>query len=187
MNTFRNYADYEIPLLQVLGDLPDGQGASREVRDHFGERFDDRIPDEHRVYLENVHESEVAQHRGMGAERADQPRAHGFPCLRHLAHHRRGPRIPGAGQRLSALTHGAITRSRSCSKFRSHYTLLIEGRSITLSAEDVLATARREIVRGLPPAAHDFQSWVVEVDGHQVGVKWLFGLATGHVTCRFQD
>ena len=42
-----------------------------------------------------------------------------------------------------------------------------------------MATARRAIVQGLPPAAHNFQSWVVEVDGQQVGVKWLFGLATG--------
>ena len=57
MNTFRNYADYEIPLLQVLADFPGGQGTSREVKDRFGERFDERIPDEHRVYLENVREA----------------------------------------------------------------------------------------------------------------------------------
>lgn len=57
MNTFRNYADYEIPLLQVLNDLPGGQGTSRDVRDRFGERFDDCIPDEHRVYLENAREA----------------------------------------------------------------------------------------------------------------------------------
>lgn len=57
MNTFRNYADYEIPLLQVLNDLPGGQGTSREVKDRFGERFDDRIPDDHRVYLENAREA----------------------------------------------------------------------------------------------------------------------------------
>ena len=57
MNTFRNYADYEVPLLQVLVELPGGQGASRDVRDRFGERFADHIPDEHRVYLENAHEA----------------------------------------------------------------------------------------------------------------------------------
>jgi hypothetical protein len=56
MSTFRNYADYEIPLLQVLSDLPNGQGATKEVKDHFGERFNDRIPDEQRVYLESVGE-----------------------------------------------------------------------------------------------------------------------------------
>ena len=59
------------------------------------------------------------------------------------------------------------------------YTLSIEGRSITLSVEDVLAAARRAIAQGLPPAARNFQSWAVEIGGQQVGVKWLFGLVTG--------
>jgi hypothetical protein len=57
MNAFRHYADYEIPLLQVLSDLPGGQGTAQEVRDRFGERFDDRIPVEHRVYLENIRDT----------------------------------------------------------------------------------------------------------------------------------
>ena len=57
MNAFRTYADYEVPLLEVLSNLPEGQGTSKSVRDRFGERFDDRIPDEHRVYLENAHEA----------------------------------------------------------------------------------------------------------------------------------
>ena len=70
-------------------------------------------------------------------------------------------------------------RPQVLSKSDRSVTLLSGGRLITLSAEKVLATARREIARGLPPAAHNFQSWVVEVDGQQVGVKWLFGLATG--------
>ncbi len=57
MNTFRNYADYEIPLLQVLNELPGGKGTTREVKDRFGERFDDRIPEEQRVYIESVDEA----------------------------------------------------------------------------------------------------------------------------------
>jgi len=57
MNTFRSYADYEIPLLRILSDLPGGQGTSKAVRDSFGERFADRIPDEHRVYLDGAHEA----------------------------------------------------------------------------------------------------------------------------------
>jgi len=57
MSTFRNYADYEIPLLQVLNDLPGGAGTTREVKDRFGERFDARIPDEQRAYLESVDEA----------------------------------------------------------------------------------------------------------------------------------
>lgn len=56
MSTFHHYTDYEIPLLQILSDLPDGQGTTGEVKDRFGERFDNSIPDEQRVYLENAGE-----------------------------------------------------------------------------------------------------------------------------------
>ena len=179
MNTFRNYADYEIPLLQVLSDLPGGQGASREVKDRFGVRFDDRIPDDHRVYLKNVRETKwrniVAWVRNGLINRGlmDSP-AYGIWRITdagraHLAQANNSASPPMVPSRESG---PALSSDRT-------HTLLIAGQSITLSAEDVLAIARRAIVQGLPPAAQNFQSWVVEVDGQQVGVKWLFGLATG--------
>ena len=55
MQTFQTYADYELPLLEVLAGLPDGQGTAKEVRDRFAELFDNCIPDEHRVFIESAH------------------------------------------------------------------------------------------------------------------------------------
>lgn len=56
MQTFQTYADYEFPLLEVLAGLPDGQGTAKETRDRFAELFDNCIPDEHRVFMESVHD-----------------------------------------------------------------------------------------------------------------------------------
>ena len=179
MNTFRNYADYEIPLLQILSDLPDGQGTAQEVRDRFGERFDDRIPVEHQVYLENAHVTKwrniVAWVRSGLVVRGlmDAPKYGTW-------------RITDAGRAYLAQANGSASppvaplreAGPPLSSDRAH-TLLIGGQSITFTAGHVLEIARREIARGLPPAARNFHSWVVEVDGQQVGVKWLFGLATG--------
>jgi hypothetical protein len=178
MNTFRSYADYEIPLLQVLSDLPGGQGTSREVRDRFGEHFNDRIPDEHRVYLENAH---VAKWRNMVAwvrntlinrGLMDSP-AYGIWRITDAGR----AYLAQAGNSAPFVSPSPTTQSIQAPD--RTVTLSIGGQSITLSAGHVLATARREIARGLPPAARNFHSWVVEVDGQQVGVKWLFGLATG--------
>jgi hypothetical protein len=185
MNTFRNYADYEIPLLQVLGDLPGGQGASREVKDRFGVRFDDRIPDDHRVYLKNVRETKwrniVAWVRNGLINRGlmDSP-AYGIWRVTdagraHLA--QAGNSAPPVD--LSPATQLIQAPDRTVS-------IPIEGRMISLSAGQVFAAARQEIARGLPPAAHDFHAWFVMVNGHQVGVKWLFGLATGALHSDFK-
>jgi len=53
------------------------------------------------------------------------------------------------------------------------------GRSFTLTGQQVLDTARRALVDGLPPESQEYLSWAVEIDGHLVGVKWLFSLVTG--------
>ena len=175
------YADYEIPLLLVLSEFPNGQGSSADVLRRFWARFQAVVPPE---YTERVRakgntdlkwENIVRWARNSLVKRGlmDAP-AYGIW------------RITDAGREYLAQANGSapspMTPLREPGPAPSSdraYTLLIGGRSITLSAEDVLATARREIARGLPSAAHDFQSWVVEVDGHQVGLKWLFGLATG--------
>lgn len=49
----------------------------------------------------------------------------------------------------------------------------------TMSGAQVLDAARRALANGLPPEASNYLSWVAEVDGHLVGLKWLFSLATG--------
>jgi hypothetical protein len=178
MNTFRNYADYEIPLLQVLSDLPGGQGTAKDVRDRFGARFDDRIPLEHRVYLENVHDTKwrnmVAWVRSTLIERGlmDAPKYGVWGITdkgrKYLA--QAGDSASHADSPFTAQSTQAPNRT---------VTLTLGDKRVTLSAGQVLDTARREVARGLPPAALDFRAWVVEVDGYQIGVKWLFGLATG--------
>ena len=37
--TFEAQIDYEVPLLRLLAELPNGQGRTREVCRLFGERF----------------------------------------------------------------------------------------------------------------------------------------------------
>jgi hypothetical protein len=53
------------------------------------------------------------------------------------------------------------------------------GRSFTLTGRQVLDAARRTLAGGLPPESQEYLSWAVEIDGHLVGVKWLFSLVTG--------
>jgi hypothetical protein len=45
---FQTETDYSVPLLQLLSGLPGGQGRTAEVCNLFKERYDHRIPDEHR-------------------------------------------------------------------------------------------------------------------------------------------
>ena len=179
MSLLATYADYEIPLLLVLFELPDGQGSSKDVLHHFWERFRPFIPPEYTVKLKSNNdlkwENVVRWVRNSLVKRGlmDAP-AYGIWRITdagrvHLAQANDSAPPPMAPLR----EQGSILGSD-----RTH-PLLIGGQSITLSAEHVLATARQEIARGLPPAARNFHSWVVEVDGQQVGVKWLYGLATG--------
>ena len=58
-------------------------------------------------------------------------------------------------------------------------TFSAAGRQFTLTGSQVLATARRALADGLPPESQEYVSWAVEIDGHLVGVKWLFSLVTG--------
>ena len=58
-------------------------------------------------------------------------------------------------------------------------TFSAAGRSFTLTGQQVLGAARRALVSGVPPESQEYFSWVVEIDGHLVGVKWLFSLVTG--------
>lgn len=59
-------------------------------------------------------------------------------------------------------------------------------RQFEMSGAQVLEAARRAISEGLPPAASNYVSWVIEVDGQVVGMKWLFGLVTGLPHSAFQ-
>ena len=58
-------------------------------------------------------------------------------------------------------------------------TFSAAGRSFTLTGQQVLGAARRALVSGVPPESQEYFSWAVEIDGHLVGVKWLFSLVTG--------
>lgn len=58
-------------------------------------------------------------------------------------------------------------------------TFAVAGRSFTLTAQQVLDTARRALANGTPPESQEYISWAVEIDGRLVGVKWLFSLVTG--------
>jgi hypothetical protein len=180
MNTFRNYADYEIPLLQVLADLPGGQGTAQDVRDRFGEQFDDRIPVEHQVYLENAHVTKwrniVAWVRSglVGRGLMDAPK-YGIWRITDAgraylvqAANTRPPTIPSAPAALPTVE-----------ETEQPLVFTIKKRAVTLTARHVLDVGRRELARGLPPAAQDFRSWVAEVDGQPIGLKWLFGITTG--------
>ena len=53
MMSFQTYADYEIPLLQVLSGFSDGRGKARDVVTEFERRFGAHIPPEHRLPLKN--------------------------------------------------------------------------------------------------------------------------------------
>ena len=56
---------------------------------------------------------------------------------------------------------------------------LVGGRQITLTGREVLEAARSALAGGVPPGSQEYLSWAVEIDGHLVGVKWLFSLVTG--------
>ena len=58
-------------------------------------------------------------------------------------------------------------------------TFSAAGRSFTLTGQQVLGAARRALASGVPPESQEYFSWAVEIDGHLVGVKWLFSLVTG--------
>jgi hypothetical protein len=53
------------------------------------------------------------------------------------------------------------------------------GHSFTLTGQQVLDTGRRALASGVPPESQEYFTWAVEIDGHLVGVKWLFSLVTG--------
>jgi hypothetical protein len=47
MSYFDSYASYETPLLHVLHDMPDGQGATPDVLEQFWQKFGEQIPGKH--------------------------------------------------------------------------------------------------------------------------------------------
>jgi hypothetical protein len=44
---FEVYADYQVPLLKLMADLPGGQGRAKDVTDQFWIRYQQRIPPDH--------------------------------------------------------------------------------------------------------------------------------------------
>jgi len=55
----------------------------------------------------------------------------------------------------------------------------VSGQRFQLSGREVLDRARDALAGDIPPEAHRYKEWAVDVDGQIVGVKWLFSLATG--------
>jgi len=177
---FSRKSDYEGPLLEILADQPEGQAATAFVMSEFWRRYVASIPAEHQVLL---------------ASSANEPKWRNIIRWARLALIKRGwlesPargiwRITDAGRVYLAQMGNSAPVANSPSPLAKlaqapecTATLSIGGAPITLTVEEVLDAARREIARGLPLAARSFHSWVVEVDGQEVGLKWLFGLATG--------
>lgn len=55
-SVFDVQADYEVPLLRLLADLPDGQGRMQDVLDEFWRRHRNRIPPKHLEKMESMDE-----------------------------------------------------------------------------------------------------------------------------------
>ena len=180
MLPFQTYADYEIPLLQVLATLPKGQGKAQDVVTEIERQFGPRIPPEHRVPLENrprelKWQSMVYWTRNTLVTRglSDTP---AFGIWRITDAGRVYLAQIGDSSPLSSSPPILATQAQPPDRTTA---LTLQGAGATLTAEQVLDAARREIAQGLPPEALKSQSWVAEVDGQTVGLKWLFGLATG--------
>ena len=62
----------------------------------------------------------------------------------------------------------------------------VAGHRFRMPGGQVLDRARQVLAEGIPPEAHRYKEWVVYVDGQPVGIKWLFGLATGLDTRQFK-
>jgi len=89
---------------------------------------------------------------------------------------------PGSGS-LAPLTP---TTDRLSSTPDSAVSLRVAGRRIRLTRRETLERARRAIANDLPAEAGNYVSWIVEIDGQIVGLKWLFGVLTGMPHGAFQ-
>lgn len=65
-------------------------------------------------------------------------------------------------------------------------TFSVAGQRFRMTGREVLERARRVTAHGLPTEASNYVSWVVDIDGQRVGLKWLFGLITGVPHAAFQ-
>lgn len=65
-------------------------------------------------------------------------------------------------------------------------TFSVAGQRFRMTGREVLERARRVTAHGLPTEASNYVSWVVDIDGQRVGLKWLFGFITGVPHAAFQ-
>lgn len=139
-----------------------------------------------------MHGREIVQaclERGLWATDALDPNIAGTTTLYseiRRTSNRRGFTMLGKGQfglkewaAANAIPTSAVDSTAINPAHERPVTFSAAGRSFTLTGQQVLDTARRVLASGLPPESQEYYSWVVEIDGHLVGVKWLFSLVTG--------
>ena len=204
-DTFVSYADYELPLLQVLAGLPGGQGAISDVLDLVWQQFSSYIPAEHRASLANRRElkwqnmvrwarNTLVKRGLMGAPRFGvwSITSTGRDWLAGSSGTAGPTQAPQPGRR-NAPGPDPNSDERALPMDEKRPSTLdrvvafsLAGQRFALSGRQVLERARRAIANGVPPEASNYISWVVEIDGQMVGLKWLSALVTGLPTTAFQ-
>ncbi|MGQ9682732.1 MAG: hypothetical protein ACUVX9_09370 [Anaerolineae bacterium] len=178
----RRQRDYDVPLLELLAGMPGQQARKSALMKAFEQRYGSFLSADQYERLSSNGVPRWQQQitnagtrlttRGFlyapawgvwGATRAALDWLDGHPQDTHLDH-----AVPEVRQRQGS---DPDTDSPVCFQ--------LGGRRLALSQEQVLTAAREAIRQGLPEQAREYRTWAVEVDGHLIGVKWLFRLITG--------
>ena len=194
--TLQTATDYRPALLWLMGRLE--RAIASAVLAEFEREFGDRIPPEHYRKVgprETWWQNQVRWSRQhlvdaglMGSG------GYGVWTITPAGKQWLEEHPDGGGDELKAflqLTRGGKGRSRSEAGQQAAprtpqaevsdrpVKFTVAGRRLSMSGRRVLEQARQALAHGVPPEAQQHKGWVVDVDGQPVGVKWLFGLATG--------
>ena len=190
--TLRTATDYRPALLWLMGQLE--RATISDVLEEFERALGDLIPPEHfqenesgsikwdnyvrwaRQYLVNAG---LMGNDGRGTwaiTPAGQQWLSEYP--------------DGGGEKLKAsirpVGKQGDLRAQSRTDLDRPVEFTVAGHRFRMSGRQVLDRARQVLAEGIPPEAHRYKEWVVYVDGQPVGIKWLFGLATGLDTRQFK-
>lgn len=206
---FATQADYEVPLLRLLAELPDGKGRSRDVVALFWDHYQHRIPARHRESLAS--KSDVKRWDNIVRWARQALVKHGFadasargvwritPAGRDwLVDNPHATRLPPVSRAkpspndtpldVQGQTNDQVGSAKEAPTHAAHpakvlaaipVTVTIADRQVVLARDQVLAAARAALANGIPAEASNYLFWAVEVDEQLVGAKWLLGLVTG--------
>jgi hypothetical protein len=176
-SSFQVVEDFLVPLLELIAGMLGQQGKVSAIREAFKHQFGDLVStslndweeDFIDILLELV-AMKLAKNMRGGIYRVTKM---GQIWLRNQPDelHIDKTKLPRR-QRRRHRTEGPAQPDELV-------TFVVTDQEFTRTGNEVLEFARHAISAGLPLAAERYHQWALEVDGHLIGLRWLFSEITG--------